>query len=60
MAGVPKLFTSELLAANDVVVRLLDDLVDEQKRLTVRDGGFDGFEGHLFFAADVADDRRFN
>jgi hypothetical protein len=43
MALVPEFVTRERLAANDVVVRLLDDLVDEQERLTVRDGGFDDF-----------------
>jgi hypothetical protein len=46
MSAIPKLVAPELLAADDPAVRLLDDFIDEQKRLAVRDGAFDGFAGH--------------
>src|SRR6478609_3131989 len=54
MALIPKLFAGKRFAANDVIFRLLDDLVDEQERLAVRDRRFNRFEGHRtkYFISD--------
>ena len=47
VAGVPKLIADEGLAADDAVLRLLNDLVDEQEGFAMRDGSFDLFERHV-------------
>ena len=51
MAAVPKLLTGEALAANNPLVSLLNDLVEEQERLAVGDSGFDFFKRHVWSAA---------
>jgi len=43
VAAEPELVAGEPLAADDPRLVLLDDLVDQEEGLPVRDGGFDGF-----------------
>jgi hypothetical protein len=51
MAGIPEFIAGKPLAADDLFAGLLNDLVEEQKRFAVRDGGFDLFERHVWSAA---------
>ena len=51
MSGEERFVTGEFLRANDAILRLFDDFVDQQKRFAVRDSGVDGVEvGHTKFS----------